>query len=83
MVHNQTVDDIKELAMDTNIREFDEIYLRKFDHLDENVDTMIEKMAILTHIFNREFQMYLECNQEQNLMSKFWNGKYADETQIK
>lgn len=26
----------------------------------EDLDTMLEKMSILTHLFSREFHMYLE-----------------------
>lgn len=50
------VDKVKAAAMNADISEFDEIFTRKFNSLQEtNLDTMLEKLSILTHLFSREF----------------------------
>lgn len=41
--------------MKTDIKEFDEIFIRNFDNIDHNLDEYLEKLSILTHIFSREF----------------------------
>ena len=39
--------------------DFEDIYKRDFSELDEGLDTLMEKMVILTHLYSREFQMFM------------------------
>ncbi len=41
-----------------DLPEFTDIFDRKYQ-IDDDVDTMIEKCVILTHIYSRDFQLYL------------------------
>lgn len=46
--------------MNPDIAEFDEIFTRDFDpSIKPSYDELLEKLTILTHIFDREFHMYL------------------------
>lgn len=65
------VDHVKENAMNPNIKEFDEIFTRDFAQMEDKTDlnVMLEKLSILTHLFSREFQQYLEGDQESSLIN--------------
>lgn len=54
VVNDLMVDKIKNAAMNPEIKEFDEVFNRQFPEK-QNVDEMLEKMSILTHLFSREF----------------------------
>ena len=73
------VDKIKEIAKDTDIREFDSIFTRSFELENQNFDEMIEKIVILTHMFSTEFQKYMDCGQGPELMEHMWNGHFIQE----
>ena len=48
----------------TEIRDIDAIYKREFDEVTAcPLEEQIEKLAILTHIFSREFQEIINVNQ--------------------
>lgn len=51
------VEKIKARAMDKTrpAPDMDQIYARRYDLGGESIETMVEKMAILTHIKDREF----------------------------
>lgn len=58
LVLPQEVDTLKAQVMDfeTEYPEFTEIFDRKYDELeDQSLNDMMEKCAILTHIFHRDF----------------------------
>jgi hypothetical protein len=38
-----------------SLPDFEDIYKREFTDLDEGIDSLLEKMAILTHLYSREF----------------------------
>lgn len=60
VICNEFVDEIKKRAMNPEIEEFDEIFKREF--YEENKPPffeVLEKLTILTHIFDREFLNYL------------------------
>ena len=72
------VDKIKEIAKDSDIREFDAIFARQFELENQNFDEMIEKVVILTHMFSTEFQKYVDCGQGAELMEHMWNGHFIE-----
>ena len=73
------MDRIKEIAKrtDDNLRDFDEIYARKFNLEDAEFDTMIEKLAILTHMFSLEFSHFLKSGNTE-VMEHMWDGRYSE-----
>ena len=72
------VDKIKEIAKDSDIREFDAIFARQFELENQNFDEMIEKVVILTHMFSTEFQKYVDCGQGAELMEHMGNGHFIE-----
>ena len=67
-VNDLTVHKIKQRAMNSQIMEIEEIFPREFDNELEPLDDVLEKLAMLTHIMNREFQQYLfELPDEEEL----------------
>lgn len=50
------VDYVKELALNHTLPSVEDVYKKKFNiENEENLETMLEKLAILTHIYDREF----------------------------
>ena len=74
------VDKIKEIAQrnDENIREFDEIYNRKFDIEETKFETMMEKVVILSHMFSLEFQKFVKSGNGGEILEHMWDGHYSD-----
>lgn len=58
--------------------EFDEIYTREYSNLDA-LEQMVEKLVILTHIYSREFQIYVDKGHGKTLLEQLWNGHFKDE----
>ncbi|CDW83616.1 UNKNOWN [Stylonychia lemnae] len=78
--NDYTLKQIKDKAMNPDILEFDEIYSREFGPQNKPpLDEILEKLAILTHIFSREAQLYIQNGQQQSLFDQLFNGIYAEE----
>ena len=61
--------------------DMDSIYSREYDLDGSSLEEQLEKLAILTHIYSREFQTFTMTNQDQNksseLLKNLWHGAYA------
>lgn len=85
--HPTHVDSIKGRAMASkqsetaHLPEVDDIYTRQYDLQGSTLDEQMEKMAILTHIYSRELQSFINFNKETDKESELahllWNGAYS------
>ncbi len=60
LIDNTMVKTVKKMSMNPDIREFDELFKRNYEDKNESFDIILEKLCILTHIFSREFQLFLD-----------------------
>ena len=79
IVNNLLVDSVQEMAEDSELKEFDEIFRQGQFEKKESVEDLMTKVSLLTHMFSREFQMYIHYNHGDELMKQLWNGVYYDE----
>jgi hypothetical protein len=56
----------------------EDIYKNK-DAVEDDLETMLEKLAILTHIYDREFQLQVNHGHGATLLRRLWAGKFADD----
>ena len=78
-VENNLVAQVYARAENPDIEEFDEIYKRDFtDKKGQSFQEVLEKLTILTHIYNREFQIYLEHGHHETLFQQMFGGVFAD-----
>lgn len=66
--------------MNPDILEFDEIFTRDFDSsIKPSFEEVLEKLSILSHIFDREFSLYLINGQGHILFDTMFNGLYKED----
>lgn len=62
--------------------DMDTIYTRDYDLDGSSLEEYVEKLAILTHIFSREFQCFAMTNTDEHkpseLLDTMWNGAFAN-----
>ena len=49
----------------SSLPEFDQIFTREYGKIEDSVEDMIEKVVILTHLYSRDFLMYLDTSQQE------------------
>eukprot|EP00347_Sterkiella_histriomuscorum_P017245 403350129 len=80
VITEEFVDVVKERALNPDISEFDEIFTRDFNAENKPpFEEILEKLSILTHLYDREFQLYMINGQGMSLFDKMFNGIYYDE----
>ena len=75
----KNVDIIKQNAMEgAHLPEFTEIFNRKYEDIESSVEIMLEKCAILTQLFSRDFYLYLTSIANHKLQTIMWNGSFKE-----
>ena len=77
-VDNHLVKPIKKQALDPDTLDIEEIFSRDFNE-EMDFQKTLKKLSILSHIYNRELQLYLQNNQGQALLECMFNGKFKDQ----
>jgi len=54
------------------------VFLREYE-IGETLEEQIEKMVILTHLFSRDFQLFLDYGHSKDLKDHLWKGRFADD----
>ena len=62
------VDKVKQVAQENqDLPDFENVYHKNFT-IEDTLETMVEKLSILTHIYSREFQKYVERGHSKDLL---------------
>jgi hypothetical protein len=43
---------------------------------DSSFEEMLEKLCIINHLFERDFELYMHFNQGKSLFEQLWDGKF-------
>ena len=74
VMHDSRVDRVAEMIKQADLRDIDEVMPREFEDMtDSSLEEMVEKMAIITHLFSREFELYKNYNQGANVLKSMWS----------
>ena len=65
------------MSQGEELPDFEDVYSRDFSELDEGLDVLLKKLAILTHIFSRDFQLFVEYGRSEDLLESMWDGRFA------
>lgn len=74
-VDNHLVKAVKKQALDPDTLDIEHIFKRDFSN-DMDYHQTIKKLSILSHIYNREVQQYLQNNHGNSLLETLFNGKF-------
>lgn len=72
-------------ALNKEVREIDEIYTRQFDHLSgsyRQLEDLLEKMAILQHLFSDQFAKYVRFGHAKDMLDHFWHGIFTEHNDL-
>ena len=65
--------------MHNHLENYEDVYHRNFSELDEGLESLMEKMVILTHLYSREFQLFTAYGQADTLKASLWGGRFSDQ----
>lgn len=61
-----------------HLPEFTEIFNRKYEDIESSIEIILEKCAILTQLFSRDFYLYLTSIANHKLQSIMWDGSFKE-----